>query len=206
MSLKWSPNWLLLFTVILFMTAFVMFVVSQRNQLGLKKCVYGGEYYSSGEAIPTNQNCVCDKNGKLVCEDFYPHVSGFDLSSYTSEGLLFSYRFQNLIENSKSGPEVRFSEITTKDNGLRIIVERSSLCGPLGQLPPQMGYYMVQENELYLTISTNLLAGGFNQECIVSATYSIDGLFSPSESFKIFFSTNSDNHRTTKLDCLFDNF
>ena len=191
MSLKWSPNWLLLFTVILFLTASVMFVVSQRNQLGLKKCAYGDEYYSSGEVIPGTQRCFCDKYGKVVCEEEEVAISEFDASSYTSDGLLFSYKFLNSRENTQEGPEVRFSEISTKENGLKIVVERSGMCGSSGQLPPQMGYYMIQGDELYLTISSNLLAGDYGQECFVSATYNIDGLSELSESFKIYFQTES---------------
>jgi len=183
MNRKLHPNWLLFFTVALFVTALTMFVATFRDQFGLKKCVYGGSEYSVGQSIPEQPRCFCNEKGKVVCEEIEVENS-FESAEYVNEDMDFSSSFLNFVGITKDVEEMRFSEVNTVDKGLKVIIERSSLCDTSAQLPPQIGYYMFDGKDLHLTTSTNLLAGKYTQGCMVSNTFMIHGL---SEVSKIFY-------------------
>ena len=70
---------------------------------------------------------------------------------------------------------MRFGEVSTVDRGLKIVVERLSMCNLNEDFAPQIGYYMFDGNSLYLTTTTNLLDKSFGKECMVSNTYLIHG-------------------------------
>lgn len=175
MKHRWHPNWLLLFTIALFITALTMFIVTFRDQFGLKKCVYGGQEYTVGQAIPEKPYCFCDRSGNIVCEPVETEIS-LETEKYINEDLEFSTNFLNFVDIEANFESIRFGEVTTVDNGFKIVIERLSKCGDNEALPPQVGYYMFDDAELYLTTSTNLLGNEFVNDCMVSNTFLIHKL------------------------------
>lgn len=174
MNRKWSPNWLVLFTMCLLITALTMFAVTVKDQLGFKKCVYSDGEYGVGQSISGEPNCYCNEKGVVVCDTGDGDENTLESSEYTNEGLSFSSKFLNYLDVQTAFVSVRFSEVSSTTDGLRIVVERLSMCNEDEGLPPQMGYYMFSNSELYLTTSTNLLAGSYGKECMVSNIYLID--------------------------------
>lgn len=174
MSKKWSPNWLILFTICLFFTALTMFFVSYREQFGLKKCVYGGEEYFAGQNIDGSPHCYCDEKGQVVCEEYEVELD-FTEINYINTDLEFTSKFLNFIDPLTVIESVRFVDVGGSDTQLRIIVERFSFCNQFEDLPPQMGFYAFDNGELFLITKTNLIAGEYNEPCIVSNTFVIEG-------------------------------
>ena len=175
MNRKWNPNWLLFFTVALFVTALVMFVVTFRNQFGLKKCVYGDGEYTVGQTIPGEPRCFCNRHGEVVCEEIETEISSEEVE-YGNEDLEFSSSFLNFVDIETNFESIRFGAVSTVDRGLRVVVERLSKCTPESALPPQIGFYMFDGKDLYLTTSTNLLFGNLTRDCMVSNSFLIEGL------------------------------
>lgn len=186
MNRKWSPNWLILFTVCLFLTALTMFYISYREQFGLKKCIYGGEEYFTGQHIDGQPHCYCNEKGQVTCEEYEIELD-FSEISYENTNLEFSSKFLNFIDPLTIIESVKFSNVGTVDDQIRIVIERLSFCNQFGDLPPQIGFYSFENGELFLTTSTNLIAGDYNEPCIISNTYfiekldEIDGLFYQAE-------------------------
>ena len=183
MNRRWNPNWLIFFTIALFVTVLVMFVATYKEQLGLKKCVYGDSEYTVGEAIPSNSQCFCNEKGQVVCSEL-EQESSLDITQFTNDDLEFSSSFLNFVDLDTTFEDIRFGEVTTVDKGLKIVLERSSMCNLYEKLAPQTGYYMFDGSRLYLTTTTNLLDQSFSKECMVSNTYLIYGL---SEASKIYY-------------------
>lgn len=199
MKRKWNPNWLVFFTLALFVTALTMFVATFREQFGLKKCVYGGSEYTVGESIPDEPRCYCNEMGVVVCEEITAE-SSLENSEYINEDLEFASSFLNFIDIDINFESMRFGEVSTIDKGLKVVVERLSMCNEDEQLPPQIGYYLFDGSHLYLTTSTNLIAGDYSKECMVSNTFMIHGL---SEVSKI--SYTSEDNRVIEADiCVFN--
>ncbi len=174
MNRRWSPNWLVVFTICLLITATTMFVVTIKDQVGLKKCVYGGGEYGVGQSIPEEPKCYCNNKGVVVCDTPVSSDSEIDNNEYINDNLSFSSSFLNLLDVRSNFQSVRFAGITSTEDGIRVVVERQSMCNDDGELPPQIGYYMFKGTDLYLTSSTNLLAGSFGKECMVSNIFIIN--------------------------------
>ncbi len=199
MKLKWNPNWLVFFTVALFVTALTMFVATFRDQFGLKTCVYGDSEYTAGQAIPDEPRCFCNEKGSVVCKEIEID-STLEVFEYVNEDLEFSSSFLNFIEVAINFESIRFGEVTTVEKGLKIVVERLSMCNENEQLPPQVGYYMFDGEQLHLTTSTNLLAGNYGKVCMVSNTFMVHGLGGVS---KILY--HSEDNRVIEADiCVLD--
>jgi hypothetical protein len=175
MNRKWHPNWLVFFTLALFITALTMFIATFKDQFGLKTCVYGDSEYTAGQAIAGEPQCFCNEKGKVICEEEKVTVS-LETMEYENEDLDFSSVFLNFIDIEVNFENMRFGEVSTVNKGLKIVVERLSKCNKNEELPPQIGYYMFDGQDLFLTTSTNLLAGEFNRNCMVSNTFLIHGL------------------------------
>ncbi|MCD4756147.1 hypothetical protein K8R20_00830 [bacterium] len=158
----------------LLITALTMFAVTVKDQLGLKKCVYGDGEYGVGQTISGEPNCYCNEKGVVVCEPEAGEDNTLEVSEYINDGLKFSSKFLNFLDVQSPFVSVRFSEVTSTQEGLRVVVERLSMCNKDGELPPQIGYYMFSDSEIYLTTSTNLLAGSYGKECMVSNVFLID--------------------------------
>jgi hypothetical protein len=188
MNRKWHPNWLIFFTIALFITALTVFITTFRDQFGLKTCVYGDTEYTAGQSIPGEPQCFCNENGEVVCEE-NTEDSSLETTEYVNEDLEFSSSFLNFVDTQTAFESVRFDQVSTVKKGLEIVVERLSMCDESEELPPQIGYYMFDNDILYLTTSTNLLAGDFNKECMVSNTFMIHGL---SEVSKIVFQSEDE--------------
>jgi hypothetical protein len=151
-----------------------MFVVTFRDQFGLKKCVYGNSEYGVGQTIPGEPKCYCNSKGVVVCDTQEIDETGVEISDYSSDDINFSSKFLNLLDVKSNFQKVRFSDVTSTQDGLKITVERLSMCSDSGELPPQIGYFLFSDSDLYLTTSTNLLAGSFGSECMVSNTFVIN--------------------------------
>lgn len=175
MNRKWNPNWLIFFTVALFITALTVFITTFRDQFGLKTCVYGGTEYAVGQAIPGEPQCFCNENGQVVCKE-ESEDSSREVTEYINEDLEFESSFLNFVNTKTILETVRFDDVSTVTKGLEIVIERLSMCNDQKQLPPQIGYYMFDDDILYLTTSTNLLADTYTRECMVSNTFMIHGL------------------------------
>jgi hypothetical protein len=175
MNRKWHPNWLMFFTIALFVTALTMFIATFRDQFGLKKCVYGDGEYTAGQTIPDEPRCFCDEKGEVVCEEIETE-SSLETTEYINEDLDFSSTFLSYVDVETNFENMRFGEVSTVDRGLRIVVERLSKCNDQEELPPQIGYYMFDGTDLDLTTSTNLLDEEFNRDCMVSNTFLVHGL------------------------------
>lgn len=200
MNRKWHPNWLMFFTIALFVTALTMFIATFRDQFGLKKCVYGDGEYTAGQTIPDEPRCFCNEKGEVVCEEI-EQESSFETTGYINEDLDFSSSFLNYVDIGTSFESMRFGEVSTVGKGLRVVVERLSKCNDQEEIPPQIGYYIFDGRDLDLTTSTNLLAGEFDRECMVSNTYLIHGLSEVST-----ISYQGENGRVVEADiCIFEN-
>jgi hypothetical protein len=199
MKLKWNPNWLVFFTIALFVTALTMFVATFRDQFGIKTCVYGDSEYTAGQSIPDEPRCFCNEKGSVVCEEVEDDLS-LETVEYVNDDLEFSSTFLNFVDIAINFESIRFGEVTTVEKGLKIVVERLSMCNADEQLPPQIGYYMFDGEQLHLTTSTNLLAGNYGKECMVSNTFMVHGL---SEVSKILY--HSEDNRVIEADiCVFN--
>jgi hypothetical protein len=150
--------------------------------------VYGDTEYTAGQSIPGEPQCFCNENGEVVCEE-NTEDSSLETTEYVNEDLEFSSSFLNFVDTQTTFESVRFDQVSTVKKGLEIVVERLSMCDESEELPPQIGYYMFDNDILYLTTSTNLLAGDFNRECMVSNTFMIHGL---SEVSKIVFQSEDE--------------
>jgi len=188
MSQKRSPNWLIFFTIALFIAVLAIFIVTFRDQFRLKNCVYGGEKYTVGQSIPGEQNCFCSENGEVVCKGSESEAS-LETGEYINDDLEFSSSFLNFLDIGTNFESVRFDEVSTVEKGLEIVVERLSKCKEDEDLPPQIGYYMFDEDDLYLTTSTNLLDEDYSEDCMVSNTFLIYGL---SEVSNIYYQSEDD--------------
>ena len=175
MNRKWSPNWLIFFTIALFVTTVTMFGVTIKDQFGLKKCVYGDNEYTIGESIPSEANCYCDQKGNVICQEIERKES-IEAGEYTNENLEFSSEFLNFVDTDSTFESIRFGEISTTDSGLKIVVERLSMCNMEKELPPQIGFYKVEDSQLYVTTTTNLLADDYAKECMVSNTFEVNNI------------------------------
>jgi len=169
-----------------------MFAVTFKDQFGFKKCVYGDSEYGIGETIPEKPECYCNEKGVVICDTPTEAKNTLESAKYINEGLNFSSSFLNFIDSSTSSLNVRFGEVSSINNGLEIVVERFSMCNATEELPPQIGYYMFSGSDLYLTTSTNLLAGNYGKECMVSNRFIIDNnqsvskIFYQSEGMEVF--------------------
>jgi hypothetical protein len=175
MNRKWHPNWLVFFTVALFVTALTMFIATFRDQFGLKKCVYGDGEYSAGQTIAGEPRCFCTQKGEVVCDDTEDEVS-LESLEYENEDLEFSSSFLNFVDIESNFESMRFGEVSTVNKGLKIVVERLSKCDSNEKLPPQVGYYVFDNGNLFLTTTTNLIADDFSRYCMVSNSFLIHGL------------------------------
>lgn len=200
MNRKWSPNWLILFTVCLLITATTMFVVTLRDQAGLKKCVYGNDEYTVGQSIPGEPMCYCNEKGVVVC-DTSDSGNTLENSEYINDNLSFTSKFLNLLDVRSNFQNVRFVDITSSGSSLKVVIERKSMCSNEGELPPQIGYYLFLNGDLYLTTSTNLLAGSFGKECMVSNTFIIS---TDSTINKIYYQGEDTQVYSADI-CVFDN-
>ena len=200
MNHKWNPNWLIFFTIALFVTVLVMFIATYKEQLGLKKCVYGDSEYTVGEAIPGSTQCFCNEKGQVVCSELDQEES-LEITEFGNDDVEFSSSFLNFVDLDTTFEDVRFGEVSTVDRGLKIVVERLSMCNSNEEFAPQIGYYMFDGSSLYLTTTTNLLDQSFSKECMVSNTYLIYGL---SEASNIYY--QSEDATIVEADiCVYDN-
>lgn len=199
MNRKWHPNWLVFFTIALFVSALGTFITTFRDQFGLKKCVYGGIEYDAGQSIPDEPRCFCNEKGDVVCEEIEIE-SSLDSTDFINEDLDFSTTFLNFVDIDTPFEDMRFGEVSTVDKGLKIVVERLTLCSEEEELPPQIGYYSISGEQLQLKTTTNLLPRRFNSDCMVSNTFLIHGL---SEVSKV--SYVSEDNRIIEADtCVFN--
>jgi hypothetical protein len=187
------------FTVALFVTALATFIATFRDQFGLEKCVYGNKEYTIGETIPDEPRCFCNEKGEVECEEMDTD-SSLESNKYVNEDLDFSSSFLNFIDIESNFESMRFGEVSTVDKGLEVVIERLSKCTSDEELPPQIGYYMLNDQDLYLTTSTNLLADNYSRDCMVSNTYLVHGL---SEVSNVYY--QSEDTRIIQADiCIFD--
>ncbi len=182
MKKKWHINWLVVITVVLFISALGLFIPSFQESLGLTKCAYGDIIFNDG------QNCICNNKGKVVC-DQNEDISPIKSEEFTAKNLSFSSSFQSLITSSDSFvKDVRFVNISQVGNSLKVVVEKKTLCNGDNDIAPEVGFYKADEEKIIFMIGRNLYDNSFNTACISEATFELVG--TPAkfvENFKIYY-------------------
>lgn len=158
-------NWLVIITLFLFFSSMVIFVISIKDTIGIKKCAYGDDL---------GDNCVCSNDGKKVCD--INQVSDPQTDSWTTENLSYSFDYLNRIDvNNPSVESVKFVDISHIDTNLKITIELRSMCNEDNTVAPQIGFYKLEEDKLILSIVSNLSNETFNLPCISENIFLING-------------------------------
>lgn len=187
MEKKWYVNWLVVITVLLFISALGIFVLSIQSSIGLKKCAYGDIVFEQGK------NCICDSKGKVICDESEDDGSPIKSEEFTTQNLSFSSSFQGLITTDGSLVEdITFSDISQVGNILKVIVENRTMCNFLDDVAPQVGFYKADDERIIFTIGTNLVDQAYKYPCIGEATFQINNapVKFPND-FKIFYQDES---------------
>lgn len=177
MKNRWSVNWLIIITAFLLVSAFIMLIISYKETIEVKTCSYAGWEYPMGSNISDisgKNNCICNMQGKVVCDDGLTTVSP---SEFTSSGLTFQNTFVAFTsDNSSIISDIKFVDISQTSDSLDIDLERKSICSTDGIPAPATGFVKQSPTSLVLTVATNLLNVDFNTECIVHNTYTISDI------------------------------
>jgi len=169
-------NWLVIITLFLFFSSLVIFVISIKDTIGIKKCAYGDNL---------ENNCVCSSDGEKVC-DTKESLNSIS-NDFTSSNLIYTFDFLNMIDaSSMANQVVKFENISHLENKLKITVEIESMCNEDNTVAPQIGLYKLDSNGLTLSIVSNLTNTTFNLPCVSENQFLIENFSSTVNSnFKI---------------------
>ena len=205
MKNRWSVNWLIIITAFLLLSAFIMLILSYRENKAVKSCSYAGVEYPVGSNISDisgKSNCICGNNGEVVCDDGLVTVSPSDFSS---NNMNFESSFISLATTSSDFiPDVTFVDISQKVDNLTVVLERMSMCNVDGLVAPQTGFYKQSDSGLVLTIATNLLNESFNTQCVVRNSFKI---YDIRESYPVKFNVSYQdeyNNSTSSNNCVYE--
>ena len=186
-------NWLLIITGLLFVTSIALLVFTTKKKMGIGVCYHNDLMYEQNQLIPDYErgsDCYCAWSGEIVCKDT---ERSFSYEDFSSEGLMFSYTFRNLLE--KTSPDfskVFLADINYKDGVIDIILEREVFCTEEGQVPTQIGMYEKRDDSMILTTVTNIDESIYNRSCIILNNFSLTSLnFSKSDSPIIYYQNES---------------
>ncbi|NLB11939.1 hypothetical protein GX830_00990, partial [Candidatus Dojkabacteria bacterium] len=93
-------NWLLIITGLLFVTSIALLVFTTKKKMGIGVCYHNDLMYEQNQLIPDYErgsDCYCAWSGDIVCKDT---ERSFSYEDFSSEGLMFSYTFRNLLEKT----------------------------------------------------------------------------------------------------------
>lgn len=158
-------NWLVIITLFLFFSSLGIFVVYIQDVIVSKQCAYGED---------TGTNCICNSKGEKICdEDIENRVNS---SEFTSTNLIYTFDYQNFINPSNPvSQSARFSEISSVNNSLKIVLEMESMCNEDSMVAPQIGFYKLEEEKLVLTVVSNLFDESYNLPCMSESVFLING-------------------------------
>jgi hypothetical protein len=185
MKQKWYANWLIIITLCLLFSSFGVFYLSIKNDISVTRCIYGDNL---------DHNCICNVNGEIICEDEEIEEGKVVSNDFVSSNLEFKYDFLNFIDlNTSIQDSVEFKDISHIQGGLKITIERISLCSEQQKAPSQLGLYKLEENGLILTTATNLTDSSFYISCITENTFFIpDFPTNLSEDFQVLYQDDLD--------------
>lgn len=160
----------------MFFSSLVIFVISIKDTIGIKKCAYGEDI---------GNNCICDSNGKRVCDK--EKSLNTITNEFVSENLTYTFDFLNMIDtNNLSSSVVKFEDISHLEDRVKITVEVESMCNTDNIVAPQIGLYKLNSDGLDLTIVSNLTNETFNLPCISENQFVIENFNNDiSSDFKI---------------------
>jgi len=169
-------NWLVMITLFLFFSSLVIFVISIKDTIGIKKCAYGEDQGS---------NCICNSEGEKVC-----NAGGFsttNVGEFTASNLEYTFDFLNMIDaNTPSLEAIKFVDISHLENRLKVVIEVGSVCNEDNIIAPQLGFYKLEKDRLILSIISNLTNETFYLPCISENTFLIENVdLNVMESFQI---------------------
>ncbi len=169
-------NWLVIITLFLFFSSLVIFVISVKDTIGIKKCAFGDD---------VGTNCICSSDGKKICDP-----QAFTTSTteeFSASNLDYTFDFLNMIDGSNSFDQIiKFVDISHLENRLKIVIEIESVCNEDNIVAPQLGLYKLEKNRLVLSIISNLTNESFNLPCISQNTFVIENFnINISEEFDI---------------------
>lgn len=183
MKNNWYVNWLVVITVVLFISASSLFFVSIQDSLGFTKCAYGDVVVDNGK------NCICDSKGKVVCEENSENSTSVRAEEFNTQNLSYSYDYLNLLDvRGDFFQEVRFVNISQVGNSLRVVLEKKSLCNADNFVAPQVGFYKLEGNRMIFTIASNLVDSSFNIPCVSESSFEISSMpVEYGEDFNIYY-------------------
>lgn len=171
MKNNWYVNWLVVITVVLFVSASSLFFVSMQDSLGLTKCAFGDVVVSDGS------NCVCDSKGRVVCDDEGNGPNTVKVEDFNTNNLTFNYEYLNRLEKGSSFvQEVRFENISQVGDILKVVLEKKSVCNEDNFVAPQVGFYKLEGKRITFTIGSNLVDTSFVNPCVSESSFEISNM------------------------------
>ncbi len=174
MGKKSGSNWMLLITVFIFLLSVGVVAYKLIESSRLSQCNYNGKIVSVGDSISEDgKNCICSSEGLLICDD--DAVSdNLTQSTYLTDNLSFTYKFQNTLVSEKPlFSNVRTVDVTQNGDKLRVVIEREVWCTKDYEAPNQAAYYQIEENKLQLFTITAFEEGVYTKNCLVSNTFEL---------------------------------
>jgi len=170
-------NWLIIITVFLVIVSGAGLFLSIQQKLSFNSCAYGENVYRSGENIPEyngRTECKCNADGSIKCGEDASEVT---YSGYSSSNLGFTYKYINLLDKDSLMQEDVTSESASYLEGvLKVSFERNVLCTADGIAPTQSGFYQLIDDDLKLTIMTNIDNSKYFTPCKIVNSFEISGL------------------------------
>ncbi len=171
-------NWLVVITLFLFFSSLGVFLIYIQDNLVNRQCAYGDDL---------GNNCVCNSDGEKICDTQI--VQTTNVSEFTSKDLIYTFDFLNLTDSNNPPTEkIKFIDISRVDESLKVIIEIDSMCNQDNIVSPQIGFYKLDNQNLLLTVVSNLTDPSFNLPCRSENIFVVDGFkLDVEETFKVQF-------------------
>lgn len=171
-------NWLIILTVFLVIVSSVGVILSIRENISFNSCAFEGEIYKNGELVPGYNNsssCFCNSDGSIKCENA---SSQLNYTEFSSKDLKFSYDYVNSLsnENFSSSEEVNPLKASLIGSTLTVAFERNAMCSVDATAPVQSGFYILNNEELRLTVITNLDTSKYTEPCKIENQFVISNV------------------------------
>lgn len=189
--------WLLFLSSVLLLGALLTLIVS--IDWKQESCTVNGTKYNSGDNVLgylENADCVCGDDGKVECELSNISKSFLDSSDFTTKSLTFEAEFSNSLSNAETSiaDEVVFRSVSQGSKGLEIIVEKVDSCTSSSDIPSQVGFYSLSDEDLVLTTIETNDPSTYTEPCIVKNIFLLSDINgNVSDSFKVYYRDEDDN-------------
>lgn len=204
---KFQKIWLMLLSTVLLLGALITLLVS--IDWSTNKCVVNEVEYTSGQEVEgylENAVCVCGNNGKVDCELESTSKSFLASSDFTTKNLSFSSKFLNSLSNAEVdiSDEIIFRSVSQDDNGLKIVVERLDLCTSDGDIPEQVGFFSLSNDDLVLTSIETGNPSEYTDPCMIENTFILEKLTKTlDDDFKLYYRNEEDEVYLADI-CVFE--